>query len=276
MRSLIAHLIGAVDELQGQHRLEDAIRYRNRPDAPSDDANLLARQILIDEAGQQGQNFADVKSQLSELATLVELLNGDEQLDTLTDSSRTTSSGPLERLSALMDVFRSDPANHDVLTPQAIHDLWRRDLDMDTFWTMCVKAFRSLRADCLRFDPMHFNCGVSARPARSQPTVSEIEQAPSGSGQSTHGVADAPAQELALGNIENWREMSVWGGLCLAMILQWLAILISRGIHGQTVQGLTLEKQTAVAELDKVNKKLLEISQRARCGRSLHRRSSQC
>lgn len=265
VRSLIARLTGAVDEFQGQHRLDDAIRYRQWRSAPIDDADPLARQILIDEGRQQSQGSADVKDQLSELARLAELLNGEEQFDSLTDLKDIQLRPVLDRLSKSMDAFRLDPANHDVLTPQAINDissaLFGRGYVLDEAHQSIQPAPGGLFT--LRWNALQLlGQREDLRHGASQ-LFQEIEQTWTSFDQSANAPEAVPVRQADRGVGDKWPEMWIWGGVCAALILQWLAILISRGIQRETARRLMLEKQAAAAELDKVNKQLLEISQRA-------------
>ncbi len=265
VRTTINRLTGAVDEIEGQHRLEDAIRYRQWRNASSDDASLLATQILIDEGSEQSQRarIADVKTQLSELAKLAESLNGEQQFDGLTDLRDNQIKPILQKLSESMDVFRQDPANHDVLTPRAIEDLGSALFGSGYAFDETHQSIQAAPGGLftLRWNALQLRRQRQDLRREANELFQEIEQSWTGVGPSTHGLGQVLAQARQRVFADN-RQMWAGGWVCLVALLS-LAILIRRGNRGRTMQKLTLEKQAAAAELDKAKKQLLELSRQA-------------
>jgi hypothetical protein len=260
VRNLISKLTGTVQELQGQHRLDNATRYRKWRNATGDDANLLARQILIGEGREQSQDFADVIDQLRDVAMLAEALSAQEQPDGLIDLKDNQIRPVLDRLSESIDVLALDPANHDAVTPQAVHDIGdalfgsgyhidegRQSIQIGSGGLYNLRS-RALQLRQQRHELL----------ARASEVFREFEQTPTTFDQASRGTGETLALELLTNMAWNWRVMWICGAASLAAFLL-LAILMFRAVR--TVAGAI--EQASAAEMDKVRRQLEEVSSRA-------------
>jgi signal transduction histidine kinase len=280
VRILITQLRDAVDALEGQHRLDDAIRYTQWRHATGDDADERAEQILTDEGRKQSQSPVDFRNQLSELAALVEVLGGEEQFDNLADLKDNKLKPALDRLSRSMSIFSADPANGGAVTPQAVKDIYSA-LFGEGF--VVDEAHQSIQPGqgglfLLRRNVLQLRRQREALRRDVSAMFQNIEQSRSNFGQLAQDRAGTLAQEMEATVSSSWRRMWIWGGVCMAAFI-WLAILISRGIYAQVdaietaraeaesgrlvTQRLMQEQQAAAAELENVHKQLLDASRQA-------------
>lgn len=280
VRTHITQLRNAVDALEGQHRLDDAIRYTQWRRATGDDANDRAEQILTDEGRKQSQSPVDFRNQLSELAALVEVLGGEEQFDNLADLKDNKLKPTLDRLSRSISIFSADPANGGAVTQQAVKDIYSA-LFGEGF--VVDEAHQSIQPGqgglfLLRRDVLQLRRQREALRRDVSAMFQNIEQSRSNFGQLAQDRTGTLAQEMEATVSSSWRRMWIWGGVCMAAFI-WLAILISRGIYAQVdaietaraeaesgrlvTQRLMQEQQVAAAELENVHKQLLDASRQA-------------
>ncbi len=280
VRTLIGQLRNAVDALEGQHRLEDAIRYTQWRHATGDDADDRAEQILADEGRKQSQSPVDFRNQLSELTALVEVLGGEEQFDNLADLKDNQLKPALDRLSRSISTFSADRANSGVVTPRAINDIYTAIFG-EGF--VIDQAHQNIQPGTgglflLRWNVLQLRRQRETLRRDVSAMFQNIEQSRSSFGQLAQDRASALAQEMEATVGSSWRRMWVWGGVCLAAFI-WLAVLISRGIYGQVdaieqarteaeagrqvTQRLMQEQQAAAVELENVHKQLLDASRQA-------------
>jgi signal transduction histidine kinase len=280
VRGLITRLRDDVDAWQGQRRLADAILYRQWKRASGDQAQQLSRQILADQARDQSQGTNDFQSQLSELARLVELLNGTEQFDGLADLKDNQLKPVLDRLDQSAGAFASDSAGSAPVTRQSIEDL---NVALFGKGYVIDQAHQSIQVApgglfTLRWDTLQLRRQRDQLRRQVSDLFENIEESRASFGQLAQVRAEALAQELEHSLVDGWSRMWIWGGFCLVVFL-WLSILLSRGIYAQVdnieearseaeterqkTQRLMSEQQAAARELDKVNKQLLDTSRQA-------------
>ncbi len=99
VRALITQLGNDVDTFEGRHRLDEAIQYRRWRTAADEASHQLARTILEEQGRERSQGLNDLKSELAECARLVEVLGGEEQIDSLADLKDNKLKPVLDRLS---------------------------------------------------------------------------------------------------------------------------------------------------------------------------------
>ncbi|MEC4672904.1 MAG: hypothetical protein VST68_01825, partial [Nitrospirota bacterium] len=83
VRDLLHSLTGAVDMVEGQRRLQEAMKYRRWRTAQGPQASRLAQEILLGRANEEIQDLRAFQIELGEVARLAEVLAGEEQMDNL-------------------------------------------------------------------------------------------------------------------------------------------------------------------------------------------------
>jgi two-component system sensor histidine kinase/response regulator len=241
-------------ELQeGRRRLQEAIQFKNWRTAKGEDAARLA-QILAGRARQESQGLSEFRTDLADLARIVELFNGEQNVDNLA-SLRDTKLGPaLDRITyqlvlledlkvALFGKGYSSDGQHQriVVAEGGLYSLWRD--------TLLLRREHEKLKDALELVSHDIDAAVAAfsesAEVRSQALSMQTEQS------------------LAA----NWRKMLFFGIGCL--VLFWvLAWLISRAIRDrvdaielakseadtgrQTARRLMQEQQIANQELERL------------------------
>ena len=262
VRALITQLRGAVEDIEGRRRLDDAIKHRRWRAATNDVSVQLARSILEEQGRAQSQGANDFKSKLAECARLVELLGGEEQIDSLADLKDNKLKPVLDYLSRNIVAFGTASTNGSALTPQFIErlksTLLRTGPDGGGLFTLRHDALR------LRREREKLKLEIAS-------LFQDMEKANAGFAQSTQARTAALTQEMEASLAAGWQRMLYVGGVCSALFL-WLAWMISRGIGGQvqaidqaraeaeegrkTTHKLMLEQQAAAEELTKAHKEM--------------------
>ena len=215
VRAIIARLHNALDDLQGKHRLENAIQFRQWRRASGDQANQDARQILQDEGRKQSQSAADFSNQLSELARLVEVLGGEEQFDSLADLKDNQLKPVLDRLSRSVGAFADDPMNNGVLSPRTI-----QELNVTLFGEGYVidQAHQSIQSPgglfMLRWNALELRREREDLRRNVMDLFQNIEQTRSSFGQLAQVRAESLAQEMERSVATGWRRIFIFGGSC--------------------------------------------------------------
>jgi signal transduction histidine kinase len=280
VRNLITRLRDDVDAWQGERRLADAILYRQWKQADGDQAKQLSRQILADQARAESQGSNDFQNQLSELARLVELLNGTEQFDGLADLKDNQLKPVLDRLAESVGAFDADGSGDFPVTRDSIEDL---NVALFGKGYVIDQAHQSIQVApgglfTLRWNTLELRRQRELLRRQVSDLFENVEESRASFGQLAQVRAEALSQELEHSLLDGWTRMWIWGGFCVVAFL-WLSILLSRGIYSQvniieearaeaeserqTTQRLMAEQQAAGRELDKVNKQLLDTSRQA-------------
>lgn len=107
-RACLTRIRYAVDDFVGRMRLTDAVEYNKWKSLTGDEADRLARQILEKQGRIQSMDTVDFKRQLAEFAGMVEMLNGEEQADRLSDLRENQLQPAVKRLHRFIDAFSVD------------------------------------------------------------------------------------------------------------------------------------------------------------------------
>jgi signal transduction histidine kinase len=212
-----------------------------------------------------------LNDQLAELARLVEVLSGEEQIDSLADLKDHQIEPLLNKITgAIADSSPSLQSVQDIRIA-----LFGKAADDGTHEVATTSAtgFYGLRREALRLQREREKLKT-----QSSSLFEDIEIANANFAKSAQGRTMALAEHMEATLRGGWQETLVLGGLCSGVFL-WLAFRISRGIGGQvgaieqaraeaeagrqTTQKLMLEQQAAAAELEMVHKKLLVASRQA-------------
>ncbi|MBI3418234.1 MAG: PAS domain S-box protein [Verrucomicrobia bacterium] len=235
VRALITQLRGAVEALEGRRRLDDAIKHRRWRTTTNDTSPQLARAILEEQGREQSQGVNDFKGVLAECARLVELLGGEEQLDSLADLKDNKLKPVLDRLSRTITSFGTNAAAGS-LTPAAAERL-----QAAISGTATNGGLFTLRHDALRLRREREKMKLELASL-----FHDIEAASAGFAQSAQARTTALTQQMEGSLAAGWQQMLYVGGGCSALFL-WLAWMISRGIGGQ-VRAIDRARAEAVQE----------------------------
>jgi hypothetical protein len=87
---------------EGRRRLRLAIEFKSQQKAQGEEAARLAL-LLKDHAQQQNHGFADFRTDVADLARIVELFNAEEDVDNLTDLKDNLLRPALDRITYQVD-----------------------------------------------------------------------------------------------------------------------------------------------------------------------------
>ena len=102
-RQYLHHLREEIQTLEGRQRLVEAIALRKWQRASGSEAAQLAQSILNDQLRTKKAELKDIKAELADLARLVEVLAGEQQLDHLTDLKDNKLKPSLDRLQQMFN-----------------------------------------------------------------------------------------------------------------------------------------------------------------------------
>jgi signal transduction histidine kinase len=216
----------------------------------------------------------EAADQLSELARLIEVLAGEEQMESMVALRNRQLEPAIAALGASIKrlTFSVDGPGAEKTAAELRDGILGIPSEKGPEDSVCGGLY-SLRLDALRLRRER-----EKLKNESALLFEQIDQTISSFAQSAQGrtVALAGLMERALAN--GWRQTLVFGGLCCA-VLFWLGFAISRGVYGQVrqieearaeaergrqiTQKLMAEQQAAAVELEAVHKKLLETSRQA-------------
>jgi len=246
VRGLITQICNDVDDLEGRHRLEQAIKYRRWRNTTNDTANELARAILEEQGRERSQGLNDFKGQLAECARLVELLGGEEQMDSLADLKDNKLKPVLDRLSRTSTAFGGDATGAGSLTPKSIEQIRAALFGAGPDGS---GGLFTLRRDTLRLRRER-----EKMKAELAALFQDIESANGSFAQSAQARTTALTQQMEGNLAAGWRHMLYVGAGCSGLFL-WLAWLISRGIGGQV---RTIDRARAEAERENAERRQAE------------------
>ena len=241
-------------ELQeGRRRLQEAIQLKHWRAAQGEEAARLAL-MLAEQARKESHGLSDFKTDLADLARLVEQFNGEQNVDNLAELKDNKLGPALERITYQFELiqdlkvalfgkgFTEDPQHRSIVVAAGgLYILWRDAL-------LLRREHEKLK-DSLGLVSYDIDAAVAAfaesAQVRSQALAMRMEQ------------------NLAA----NWREMLVFGLSCLALfwVLAWfisrairdrvLAIELAKAdadVGRQTARRLMQEQQVANQELERL------------------------
>ena len=245
VRDLVTGLRGAVDILEGGQRLHEAIQYKRWHTAKGEEAGRLAQSILTERSGGQTPGKGDMARELTEMASLVELLGGEEQLDNLADLKDNKFTPALDRLSRNVAELIDPDSDSGVHIPRTIENLklalFGRGYSMDDEHQTIRVGTGGLYA--LRQDTLLLRLERERLKSERQMVSHEIDIAVAAFVKSAQIRAEALSEEMEQVLNSSWRRMTIIG-VCGSGLFLWLAWWISRAIHGQ-VSVIELAKSDA-------------------------------
>lgn len=122
-RDLITGLRGAVQTLEGQQRLKEAMDLKRWRESSGDEAGRLAQAILANRDRTQNGSAGDLERELAEVERLIELLGGEDRPDNLPNLKDNDPTPALDRLRHDFDELAASPPESGVLPRQAIEKL---------------------------------------------------------------------------------------------------------------------------------------------------------
>jgi two-component system sensor histidine kinase/response regulator len=217
-------------ELQeGRRRLQEAIRYKHWQTAQGEEAARLAL-ILTEQAREESHGLRDFKTDLANLARIVEVFNGEQNVDNLANLKDNELGPALDRITyqfellkdlktALFGLGFTEDEEHQKITVTSggLYNLWRDAL--------------LLRRE---HDKLKDNLGLVSH---------DVDAAVAAFAEAAHVRSQMLAMRVEQNLAASWRQMLVFGIGCL--VLFWvLAWLISRSIQDR-VQAIELAKADA-------------------------------
>ena len=253
VRAYVAALRNEAELQEGRRRLQEAIQFKAWRTAQGEEAARLAL-VLTEQARQESHGLSEFRTDLADLARIVELFNGEQSVDNLADLKDNKLRPALNRITyqfeLLLDLkialfgkgFTVDEQHQRIVVADGgLYSLWRD--------TLLLRREREKLKDDLGLVSHDIDAAVAAFAESAQ----------------VHSQALAMQMEQILA--ANWQQMLVFGVGCLVLffILAWL---ISRAIRGrvfaielakadaelgrQTAQRLMQEQQTANQELERL------------------------
>ena len=253
VRAYVAALRNEAELQEGRRRLREAIQFKAWRTAQGEEAARLAL-ILTEQARQESHGLREFKTDLADLARIVELFNGEQNVDNLTDLKDNKLRPALNRITYQLELlqdlkialfgngFTVDEQHQRILVASGgLYTLWRD--------TLLLRRQREKLKDDLGLVSHDIDAAVAA--------VAESAQVRS----------QALAMRMEQIFATNWQQMLVFGVSCL--VLFWvLAWFISRAIRDrvlaielakadaesgrQTAQRLMQEQQAANQELERL------------------------
>ena len=252
VRAYLSALRNEAELQEGRRRLQEAIQFKNWRMAQGEEAARLA-QILIEKARQESHGLSEFKTDLADLARIVELFNGEQNVDNLADLKDNKLAPALDRINYQVELiedlkvslfgkgFTVDGHLKIVVGSGGLYSLWRDAL-------LLRREHEKLKDDL----------GLVSH---------DIDAAVAAFAESAEVRSQALAMRVEQSLAANWRQILVFGLGCL--VLFWfLTWLISRAIRDrvlaielakadadsgrQTARRLMQEQQTANQELERL------------------------
>jgi len=215
-------------------------------------------------------------ARLSELARLVEVLAGEEQIEPLIELRDQQITPTLTSLASLARQIRMSPDHAGSVTEQSIAGLRVAILGKPPATGPSGESEGGLFN--LRRDALELRRTRDTLKTESGLLFEHIDQANADFAQSAQGRTAELAERMEKTLSSGWGRTLMFGGLCCGAVC-WLGLLITRGIYAQvreievqraeaergrqSTQKLVLEQQAAAIELEAVHEKLLETSRQA-------------
>jgi two-component system, sensor histidine kinase and response regulator len=263
VRDLITALRAAAETWEGKQRLEEAIQLKRWRAAQGEEAAQLAQSILTEQEKWHTRQVSEFKDELAEVSRLVEVLNAEQNVDTLANLNENRLKPAIDRLSYnsgfLQDRMDGDMPDVDDLRVALFGQEPGRDIGQAT--DPSAGGIYNLWRNTLllRHERVKLENDLIA-------VSHEVESAGTLFAQSTESRSQELAEKVERILGSSWQQMIIVGAGCSVLFL-WLAWLISRAIGGQvkaidharseaesgrqTAQRLIQEQQVATAELER-------------------------
>jgi two-component system, sensor histidine kinase and response regulator len=263
VRDLITYLRAAAETREGKQRLEQAIKLKRWRAAQGEEAAQLAQSILTEQEKLQSWEVSEFKDQLAEVSRLVEVLNAEQNVDTLANLKDNRLKPAVDRLSYdsgfLGDSLDGDMPDVDDLKIALFGQESGSDSGRAT--DPSAGGIYNLRRNTLllRHEREKLEDDLVA-------VSHEVENAGTLFAQSAESRSQELGDKVERILSSSWQQMIIVGAACSVLFL-WLAWLISRAIGGQvkaidharseaesgrqTGQRLIQEQQLATAELER-------------------------
>jgi PAS domain S-box-containing protein len=280
VRHSLQSLGGTVETLEGQRRLQEAIKLRRWRNAKGTEASRLAEGILQGQVTQQTQALREVRNELADVAQYVEMLAGEQQADNLTNIKDNKLKPSLERLTRSMKALRDTETLAEPLSPartEAVYvALFGKGFSID-------EAHQTVRVGTgglysLRHQFLGLRNERETLRTELRNVFQQIEDIDDEFSSSTHEHATTLARGVEERLTDVRDNMLLMGGVSFILFLG-LAWMISRGIQkqvsamgearavadksNQTAQRLLVEQQAAAEALRQAEEKFHSIFENA-------------
>jgi signal transduction histidine kinase/DNA-binding response OmpR family regulator len=220
VRAYVATLRNEAEMQEGRRRLRLAIEFKSQQRAQGEEAARLAL-LLTDHAQLRKHGFADFRTDVADLARIVELFNAEEDVDNLTDLKDNLLRPALDRITYQFDLIR------DLQVA-----LFGNGFTVDEAHLKIVVAsggLYTLRRDnlLLRIDRENLKDDLGT-------VAHNIDSAVAAFAETAQVRSQALAVQMEQNLSANWRQMLVFGVSCLVLfwILSWL---ISHAIRSRVL-----------------------------------------
>lgn len=234
--------------------------------------------IAAAQSAKRSQRRIDLDDQLTEFGRLVEVLAGEEQTDALDELKNKQIKPLLDSMALLVAGLAADPGGNPAVNVRAIEDLRASVLGKDAAAGKDQPGAGAGGLYVLRRDALLLRRQREKLKTECALLFEDIDFADATFAQSAQGRGIALTEQIEQSLSDSWRRMLIFAGACSGVFL-WLSFMISRGIYWQVnalevarqeaetgrqvTHKLMLEQQAGAAELESLNKRLVETSRQA-------------
>jgi signal transduction histidine kinase/DNA-binding response OmpR family regulator len=220
VRTLVSAMRSEAELEEGRRRLRLAVEFKARQTAQGEEAARLAL-LLTDHTRQDSHGLADFRTDLADLARIVELFNAEENVDDLVDLKDNLLRPALNRITYQFDLLQ------DLKVALFGKGFTADDLHQKIFVTS--GGLYTLRRDFLLLRGEHEKLKSELATA-----ANDVDVGVTAFGATAQIRSQALAVEMEQILTANWQQMLVFGVGCLALflIVSWL---ISRAIRDRVL-----------------------------------------
>ena len=272
VRHSLQSLRGTVETLEGQRRLQEAIKLRRWRNAKGTEASRLAEGILQRRVTRQTQALREVRNELADVARYIEMLAGEPQADNLTNIKDNKLKPSLERLTRSMKALRDTDTHAESLSPDRTKAVYRalfgKGFSIDEAHQTILVGTGGLYSLRHHFLDLRDEREILRTELRN--VFQQIEGIEHEFFRHTHEHATTLARGVEERLIDVRDNMLLMGGISIILFLG-LALMISRGIQrqvramgearavadksNQTAQRLLIEQQATAEALRQADQK---------------------
>jgi len=239
--NLIIALRGVVQTVEGKRRLQEAMQFKQWQTAQGAEAGRIATSIAADQGKRQIRGLAEFKTNLAEVARLVEKFGSQEQEDDLANLKDNNLEPAFERLSYDGDFL--EPIGKGAFLEDLKIAIFGQGYLMDEAHQNILVGRDGLYP--LWQDTLMLRRGREKLRDKLNAVSQEIDIAGAAFTQSVQARSQALAEQMERTLSSSWHQMMLFGACCLVLFF-WLAWLISRAIRDQ-VNVIELAKSAAEA-----------------------------